>query len=270
VPLRSESILRAMELNGVAVKDNQAAFQWGRRCATDWAGVQALMAPKTVVTLHRTPTLQDTIDLRVQLLTDYQNKAYAQRYAGVVEQVRAAELALSAANESRHTLPLTHTVAKQLYRMMAIKDEYEVARLHADPAFKQRIANEFGTGTTLNFHLAPPLLAKRNAKGELTKSTFGPWMMRAFGVLSRLKGLRASPFDVFGYTEERRTERALRDDYQQLVLALAQGLSPNKLGQAIELANVVEPIKGFGHVRAKHMAAARSRWQALWQAWQSA
>ena len=270
VPLRSESILRAMELNGVAVKDNQAAFQWGRRCATDWAGVQALMAPKTVVTLHRTPTLQDTIDLRVQLLTDYQNKAYAQRYAGVVEQVRAAELALSAANESRHTLPLTHTVAKQLYRMMAIKDEYEVARLHADPAFKQRIANEFGTGTTLNFHLAPPLLAKRNAKGELTKSTFGPWMMRAFGVLSRLKGLRATPFDVFGYTEERRTERALRDDYQQLVLALAQGLSPNKLGQAIELANVVEPIKGFGHVRAKHMAAARSRWQALWQAWQSA
>ena len=270
VPLRSESILRAMELNAVAVKSNQDAFQWGRRCATDWAGVQALMATgaaKATITLHRKPTLQATIDMRVQLLSDYQNKAYAQRYTDVLAQVRAAEQALSG---DKPSMVLTETVAKQLYRMMAIKDEYEVARLHADPVFKDRINREFGARVTLNFHLAPPLLAKRNVKGELTKSSFGPWVMGAFRVLAKFKGLRGTPLDLFGYTDERRTERALRDDYEQLVLALAKGLNANKLAQAIELANVVEPIKGFGHVRAKHMAAARTRWDALWQAWLSA
>jgi indolepyruvate ferredoxin oxidoreductase len=272
VPLRSESILRAMELNGVAVKDNQAAFQWGRRCAQDWAGVQALMTPTSVISLQRRASLRATIDLRVQLLTDYQNQAYAQIYLDAVQHMRDAERAVlgpyQGTGSADSDLTLTDVVAKQLYRMMAIKDEYEVARLHADPAFKARLNKEFGSAYTLNFHLAPPLLSKRNAKGELTKSRFGPWVMMAFAVLAKFKGLRGTALDVFGYTEERATERALRDDYLRLVQALTAGLSKANREQAIALANVVEPIKGFGHVRAKHMVPARARWAKLWAEWQ--
>jgi len=265
VPLRSESILRAMELNDVAVKDNQAAFQWGRRCAVDWAGVQALMAPTATISLHRRPSLQAVIDLRVKLLGDYQNGALAKRYTDLVEHVRLAEQGVLGSASTK--LTLTEVVATQLYRMMAIKDEYEVARLHADPVFKARLSKEFGNDYTLNFHLAPPLLSKRNVKGELVKTSFGPWMMGAFHMLARFKGLRGTPLDVFGYTEERKTERALRDDYIALVQALSKGLTGANRDQAIELANVVESIKGFGHVRARHMAPAKARWQQLWTAW---
>jgi indolepyruvate ferredoxin oxidoreductase len=262
VPLGHEALMRAMTLNAVAVAQNQAAFEWGRQCAHDWAAVQAALAPTQTVQFHKPVGLDDVIARRVTFLTDYQNAAYAQRYLRVLERVRAAEAAL-------HKASLTEAVARNLFKLMAYKDEYEVARLHTDTAFLQKIKGMFEGDYTLNYHLAPPLIAQTNAKGELQKQKFGPAMLMGFKWLKHFKVLRGTPLDLFGYTEERRSERALVDEYLATVEAVLARLTPDNHARALELARVPEQIKGFGHVKARNLAAARSKWDGLLAQWRA-
>jgi indolepyruvate ferredoxin oxidoreductase len=158
-------------------------------------------------------------------------------------------------------------VARYLFKLMAYKDEYEVARLHTDPAFVAKIAAQFDGDYKLVHHLAPPMIAKKNDKGELIKRPFGPWMRSAFAVLAKLKGLRGGPLDVFGRTEERRTERALIGEYRATIDELLGSLAAGRLALAVEIARIPEEIRGYGHVKARHLAAARPKWAALMARW---
>jgi indolepyruvate ferredoxin oxidoreductase len=146
---------------------------------------------------------------------------------------------------------------------MAYKDEYEVARLHTQTGFLDRIAEQFEGDFKVHYHLAPPLLAKRNDKGQLVKQKYGPGMLTGFKLLARLKGLRGTAFDVFGYTEERRTERALIGEYMAIVERLLTSLNADHHAKAIEIARVPESIKGFGHVKERNLQAARLQWKQL-------
>jgi indolepyruvate ferredoxin oxidoreductase len=264
VPLARESILRAMELNAVQVENNKAAFEWGRRAAHDPASVAGLLAPAgQVIEFKKRETLETVIARRVEFLTDYQNAAYAQRYQDLVERVRVAELPLGKAT-------LTEAVAKSLFRLMAYKDEYEVARLHAQTGFREKVAAQFEGDFKIHYHLAPPIVAKRNDKGELVKRKFGPATIHLFRLLARLKGLRGTALDMFGRTEERRTERALIEEYRQTVLELVAGLQPGNHALAVEIARLPEQIKGYGHVKERNLAAVRPQWDSLLQQWRGA
>jgi indolepyruvate ferredoxin oxidoreductase len=225
-----------------------------------WETVQTLLAPTQVVNFHKPERLDALIDKRVDFLTQYQNAAYAKRYRAVVERVRAAEAALS-------KTALTEAVARNLFKLMAYKDEYEVARLHTDDRFLQKIKDMFEGDYTLNYHLAPPLMAKTNAKGELQKQKYGPLMLTGFHVLKRFKWLRGTALDVFGYTDERRTERALVAQYQSSVDTMLSQLNVSNHALALEMARIPEQIKGFGHVKARHLAAAREKWNRLKAQW---
>ena len=256
VPLQRESLLRAIELNGASIERNKAAFEWGRCTAHDRTAVDRLLSPAAqvnVVDIKRPPTLDELVAERVTYLTRYQNAAYAQRYADFVAQVRKAEGARLGSKR------LAEAVAHGLFKLMAYKDEYEVARLYTDPTFIEQIKAQFDGAFTLRFHLAPPLLAKRNARGELVKRTYGPAMMRAFGLLSRLKFLRGTAFDPFGYTEERKIERRLIDDYRRIVEELTAGLSEKNHELAVQIAKLPEDIRGFGHVKARTLADTQAR-----------
>jgi indolepyruvate ferredoxin oxidoreductase len=239
----------------VQVDKNKAAFEWGRHCAHDWGVVQALLQPAQVVTLHRPQKLTELIARRVDLLTQYQNAAYARQYSDFVERVRLAEDQALPGQDS-----LTRAVAQGLYKLMAYKDEYEVARLHTDAGFLREIAERFEGDYQLQYHLAPPLLAKRNDKGELQKQAYGPWMLSAFKVLARLKFLRGSALDPFGHTEERRTERALIGQYRAGIESLLNTLGPETRERALEVARWPESIKGYGHVKERHLAKAQAQW----------
>jgi indolepyruvate ferredoxin oxidoreductase len=252
--------MRAMELNGVQVDNNKAAFEWGRRCAHDPAAVQALTRTAQVIEFVRKPSLDEMIAKRIEFLTDYQDAAYAADYKAFVDKVRGAESKLGSTR-------LTEAVARYLFKLMAYKDEYEVARLHTSDAFTKKIADMFDGDVKVVHHLAPPLIAKRNAQGELVKQPFGPWMRSAFGWLAKMKGLRGGAFDVFGRSEERRTERALIGEYRAAIDELLQGLTADKLSLAAEIARIPEEIRGYGHVKARHLAAARAKWQALTARW---
>jgi len=264
VPLTLASLMRAIELNGVRPEENRAAFAWGRRLAHDPAAVQALMAPAAQpITFVRKPGLEDTIAVRAEFLTQYQSRAWADRYVAFVNRVRAAEAAVGGDQ-------LTEAVARSLFKLMAYKDEYEVARLHTDPAFLKQIQDRFEGDYTLRHHLAPPLGSRRNARGELVKRSFGPWVRAAFHLLVRLKGLRGTPLDVFGYTAERRTERALIRDYEARVAGLLPHLSAANLPLAARIARVPEEIRGYGHVKLRHLAEARAHEARLLAEWESA
>jgi indolepyruvate ferredoxin oxidoreductase len=264
VPLSHASLMRAMDLNGVQVANNQAAFEWGRRCAHDLAEVQALFAAQQVINFVKKPSVDELVARRVAFLTDYQDAAYAQTYKAFVDQVRAAEATLGKGTA------LSEAVAKYLFKLMAYKDEYEVARLHTDPAFVEKIASMFEGDYRIVHHLAPPLTAKKNAKGELVKQPFGPWMRSAFGWLAKMKGLRGGALDLFGRTDERRMERQLIADYKACIDELLRGLSAEKLPLAAEIARIPEDIRGYGHVKERHVKAARAKWDALMTTWRAA
>jgi len=253
VPLREESLLKAIELNGVSVPFNKAAFHWGRTAAHDLAAVKKLASPAQVIEFKRAESLDDIVNRRVELLTAYQNAAYAAQYKAFVDGVRAEEAKLGKGTR------LSESVARYFYKLMAYKDEYEVARLHTDPAFKAKIANMFEGDVKLKFHLAPPLLAKHDKEGRALKQEYGQWMMGAFGVLAKLKRLRGTPFDVFGYTAERRVERALIGQYRDTVAALLPKLTADNLAQAVAIASIPEDIRGYGHVKERHLKAAKQK-----------
>jgi indolepyruvate ferredoxin oxidoreductase len=264
IPLEKASLLRAIELNAVAVEQNKAAFEWGRRAAHDASAFDALLNPGQVIAFAKRSSLDEIINKRVAFLTDYQNAAYAQDYAAFVQKVRQADEALG---QKGHAL--TEAVARYLFKLMAYKDEYEVARLHTDRSFYARINDMFEGDFKLHYHLAPPLLAKKNAKGELQKQAFGPVMLTVFKVLARLKGLRGTVLDPFGRTDERREERALIAEYRQSTEQLLSGLRDCTASereatyqQALAIARIPEQIRGFGHVKARHLQAARQNWAA--------
>ena len=267
IPLGRESLLRAIELNAVAVENNKTAFEWGRQAAHDRARVEALLSPGQVVEFKKRETVESLVARRVEFLTAYQDAAYAAQYQAFVEKVRATETRVFEGAPGKNTL--TESVARYLFKLMAYKDEYEVARLHTDTAFLDRINGMFEGDFKLNYHMAPPLIAKKNAKGELIKQPFGPAMMTAFKVLTRLKGLRGGTFDIFGRTEERKTERALIGEYRASIEEVLKSLSAANHATAVEIARIPEQIKGFGHVKERHLKAARQNWSALMAAYRA-
>ena len=266
VPLSRESLLRAMELNGVQVEANRAAFEWGRRAAHEPAALQALTTTARVIDFVRRPALDETIARRVEFLTGYQDARYAARYREFVERVRAAETPLAAGA----SLALTDAVARNLFKLMAYKDEYEVARLLGDPRFVERIAAQFEGDWKLRLHLAPPLWARPGPDGRPEKRSYGGWMLRAMRVLAKFKRLRGTPLDPFGRLADRRTERALIDEYRATVDELLASLSKERLALAAEIARVPEHIRGYGPVKERHLAAARDKREALLARWRGA
>ena len=261
VPLDHASLMRAIELNNVAIENNKTAFEWGRRAAHDLPSMQKLVSPGQVIEFRKRDTVESLIRRRVDFLTGYQNAAYAEQYRAFVEKVQRAES--TATGKSG----LTEAVARYLFKLMAYKDEYEVARLHTDTAFLERVNGMFEGDFKLNYHLAPPIVAKKNAKGEPQKRKFGPAMLTGFRLLARLKGLRGTALDIFGRTEERQTERALIGEYRASIEELIGGLTAANHAAAMEIAALPEQIRGYGHVKARNLAAARARWTALLDQW---
>jgi len=262
VPLSHAALMRAIELNNVQVENNKLAFEWGRRAAHDLPSVLALLQPGQVISFVKKTGLAEMVTKRVEFLTGYQNAAYAAEYRAFVDKVQASETALGSSK-------LSEAVARYLFKLMAYKDEYEVARLHTDKSFLNKVASQFEGDYKLHYHLAPPLIAKKNDNGELVKQPFGPWMLRAFGVLAKLKGLRGGAFDIFGRTEERKTERALIGEYRTCIEELLVSLNAGNLALATEIARIPEDIRGYGHVKERHLHAARPKWAALMTQWRA-
>jgi indolepyruvate ferredoxin oxidoreductase len=252
VPLTAASIERAIDLNGEAVKMNLEAFRWGRAVAHEPAllgQILELSRPSPAQTISS--TLDEVIERRVAFLTDYQNAAYAKRYADAIRKLRAREAEMVPGQTA-----LTEAAARSLFKLMAYKDEYEVARLYTAPAFRQQLRDSFdGENMKITFHLAPPLLGRKHpSTGLPMKTSFGPWMMSAFGLLAKLKRLRGTAFDIFGYSAERKDERARIETFLARLEELAKGLTPAKHALAVEIAGLPQRIRGFGHVRAKNAA----------------
>ena len=267
VPVSSEAINKAIELNGAAVKMNQAAFLWGRRAAVDPAAIERLIAPKAEVApaMKISLTLEEIVARRVEFLTGYQNAAYADKYRTLVDRVKQAE-----SSRAKGLGGLSEAVARYFFKLLAYKDEYEVARLYADPAFMQKIRSQFEGDYKLHFHLAPPLFAKRDrTTGELRKSEYGTWVFTAFKLLAKLRGLRGTPLDVFGYTRERQTERRLIGEYEATVEELIGKLNVDNHALAVKIASIPEEIRGYGHIKERSLALAKTRQVELMAAFRS-
>ncbi|MDP1980206.1 indolepyruvate ferredoxin oxidoreductase family protein [Undibacterium sp.] len=249
IPVSETALLRAIELNGVAIEANKKAFLWGRRAAVDFARVEKIAIPGQPVVIQMPQSLDALIKRRIAVLTDYQNAAYAQQYADLVEKVRKAESTLNAGNK------FSMAVAKYAFKLMAYKDEYEVARLYTNGDFTAKLKQQFEGDFSLKFNLAPPIFSKKDGQGHLVKAQYGSWVWQAFKLLAKLKGLRGTALDIFGRTEERKAERALIVEYTALMEKLAAGLNADNLEQAIALANLPEKIRGYGHVKEKAMQA---------------
>lgn len=247
VPISRAAIERAIELNRVSVDMNKAAFAWGRLAAhspdvvAHYAGLENEAMPVL--------TLEQEIERRVEFLTQYQNKAYGVRYKKFIEEVQAAESRL-VPGETR----LSRAVAHGYFRLMAYKDEYEVARLHSDPAFAKKLKGTFEDGFSLKFHLAPPIISRTHpVTGERIKRTFGSWLMPGFRMLAKLKVLRGTPLDLFGLQHERRMERALINEYEATLRDLMAGLTPSNYDIAVQVAMLPHKMRGYGHVKQKNV-----------------
>jgi indolepyruvate ferredoxin oxidoreductase len=266
VPLAAQSLERAIELNGVAVDFNRRSFIWGRHAAVDLERVKRAARPADVIPIeeHFSRNLDELVERRAKFLTDYQDAAYAARYRALVERVKKIEA------ERAGSSKLAEAVARGYHRLLAYKDEYEVARLHADGALQKRIAGMFEGDYSVAFHLAPPLFARVDPlTGEPRKIRFGAWVLPLFGALKRLKGLRGTPFDPFGYTEERRLERALIAEYERTVGELLAQLSGQNHALAVQIASLPEEMRGFGPIKKRNVAAAREKLQQLLGQWRA-
>ncbi len=286
IPLQAESIEEAIRQSGVAVDMSLAAFRWGRMAVVDRAFVEAEVGrQKTgaqVVTLHKKPQLSPAakaivesigaegevrrlVEIRVPELIAFQDEAYAKRYAEVIKRVVAGE------QKAVSSSALAEAAARYLYKLMAYKDEFEVARLHTDPAFLAELDAQFPHGYSVKYNLAPPLLSKTDpVTGHPQKKQYGEWMFKAFKRLAGLKRFRGSSLDVFGKTEERQTERKLIEEYIQLLDRILARLNPVNHAAAVALASVPDEIRGFGHVKEKNLAAARELQAARLKAFEEA
>src|SRR5215468_638367 len=263
IPLTAASITQAIELNGEAAEMNQAAFHWGRRAACEPAAVEALIKPAAEAASDArslSQSFDEMVARRVAFLTAYQDAAYAARYRRWVEKATAVEAA-----RTPDKTGLADAVARYLFKLMAYKDEYEVARLYADESFAKQVKREVG-GKHLRFfvHLAPPLLARRDkVTGEPKKMTFGPWIFPLFRLVAKFKFLRGTPFDPFGYSTERKVERSLVRDYEAMLEEVLARLNGDTHPIAVGLAAIPGKIRGFGHVKARHLKAAKADEAAL-------
>jgi indolepyruvate ferredoxin oxidoreductase len=255
VPVSADALERAIELNNVSVAFNKQALLWGRRAGHDLAAVQRLAAPPPPPALSH--SLDESIARRVEFLTAYQDDAYAARYRALVERVRAVEAQRVGGDA------LADAVARYYFKLLAYKDEYEVARLYTDGSFRRQLESQFEGDYRLELNLAPPLFAARDEAGHLKKRTFGPWMLKAMRLLARLKGLRGTSFDIFGRTEERRQERRLIVEYEALITELLERLARGNHALAVELAGIPEHIRGYGHVKQAQIVQAKAREAAL-------
>ncbi|CDZ25823.1 indolepyruvate ferredoxin oxidoreductase family protein [Neorhizobium galegae] len=248
VPISLAAIDKAIELNGTGIAMNRAAFGWGRRAAVDLVSVTREAG--LTKSEPKAETLDEIVARRVGFLTAYQNAAYAARYTGLVDIAKSAEMRL------RGVTGFAEAVAKNAFKLMAYKDEYEVARLHRDRGFEKKLAEQFEGDFKIRHHLAPPMITKIDQRtGHPAKIAFGAWIRPAFGVLEKLKFLRGTPFDPFGRTAERRMERKLIADYFDLVTELSTRLDASNHALAIEIAGLPDMVRGFGHV--KHASVER-------------
>ena len=253
IPISSRALYRAIRLNGVAAEQNLQAFELGRRAAHDPSAVEAPAAPTLT---PETMSLEALIAHRATELIAYQSGAYSKRYLDRVARFKALK-----------SDALTRAVAVNLYKLMAYKDEYEVARLYTDGRFA-RARDEVLLGGKTKVWLAPPIFSPKDDQGRPKKIAFGGWMLRyGFPVLARLKGLRGASWDLFGYSEERRVERRLVVDYEAGLDRILGELSPERLDLAVQIASVPQSIRGFGHVKDAAVAKARAESDALWIRW---
>jgi indolepyruvate ferredoxin oxidoreductase len=233
----------------VAVEFNKSAFLLGRRFANQPELVESLLAHESSNT-NDDFTLDQVIDDRFQRLVAYQSVDYAQRYLAQIEKVRSVDCDPDADDS------LTHTVAQQLFKLMACKDEYEVARLHSDDAFRAKLDTQFTGNYSIRFHLAPPLLSRANpTTGKVKKYEFGPWLMPVFRILAKLKWLRGTRWDVFALTSERRQEREDLARYQADLTLVCDRLTSDNYGAANQLMRLPEQLRGYGHVKARNREA---------------
>ncbi|WP_176539891.1 indolepyruvate ferredoxin oxidoreductase family protein [Bradyrhizobium septentrionale] len=254
IPLSLDAILKAIELNGAAIEMNKTAFSWGRLAAHDLQRVVSAARFKNAGAAPAKKTLDEAIAFRAKFLTDYQDEAYAKRYLDDVARVRTAEAAAAPGSQD-----LTEAFAKGLFKLMAYKDEYEVARLYSDGEFSKALREQFEGNSGLKVLLAPPLLAQRDpVTGRLQKREFGPWIFKAFGLLAGLKGLRGTAFDIFGYTSERKMERALPVEYSTMILRHLDGKKPLDLPRLVALAKAADLVRGYGHIKEGNVARYRT------------
>jgi len=256
IPVGEDAIMRAIELNAAAVEANKQSFRWGRLAAVEPERVVKLAIPEAKPESQRLSTsLDETVARRVEFLTGYQDAAYARLYSDFVARVRAAE-----AQKVPGRTALAEAVARYYFKLLAIKDEYEVARLFTETDFTKRVAAQFEGDYKLVFHLAPPLVNKPDPDtGEPRKSSYGPWMMGAFRVLAKMRRLRGTALDIFGRTAERRMERQLIADYETLIEELLASLGAHNHAIAVEIASIPEQIRGYGHVKDRHLRAAKEK-----------
>jgi indolepyruvate ferredoxin oxidoreductase len=257
LPVSEAALLGAIELNGVAIESNKKSFLWGRRAAVDLARVERIAIPGQPVQLQMPHSLNSLIKRRVAFLTEYQDAAYAARYEALINTVRKAESGLGVGDK------LARTVAQAYFKLMAYKDEYEVARLYTDGRFVEKLKQQFDGDLRLKFNLAPPLFAKKDGNGHLVKAEYGAWVWHGFRLLAALKTLRGTKLDVFGYMAERKMERALIDEYRNTILSLLDRLDARNLALAVEIAGLPEKIRGFGHVKEKAVAQFREEREVL-------
>jgi indolepyruvate ferredoxin oxidoreductase len=270
VPLTFEAIDRAIELNGVAIQSNRRAFLWGRRAAHDLNAVEKIAtgsgpASAQVVRFDtkKVATLAELMAHRIGYLTDYQDTAYANRYAALVERVKQAEAVLGRGDA------LARAVAKYLFKLMAHKDEWEVARLYARPEFRKELEAAFEGDFKLKFHVAGGPFGRRDpVSGKLVKREVGPWLMTAFRLLAPLRGLRGGALDVFRNSSERRLARDLLATYEADLERVLAGLSAANHAVAVKLASLPEKVRGYGHVREQHAETMKAEREALLAQWQ--
>jgi len=252
VPVSLHAMLRAIELNGVEIQKNKLAFSWGRLAAVSPERIQELMQSDDPTKADA--TLQDVVERRADFLLDYQNQALADRYTALVEKSRRAAEEVDANDE------LAIAVARSYFKLLSYKDEYEVARLHTQTGFLEKVRRDFGSQAKLRFHLAPPLLnGKKDARGRPRKKEFGAWMIPAFRLLAGLRRLRGSKLDLFGYTAERRMERALIGEFEASVASLLSVLSKENIGDAIAVVRLYMDIRGYGPVKEQAVADVRAK-----------
>ncbi|MBL8535267.1 MAG: indolepyruvate ferredoxin oxidoreductase family protein [Betaproteobacteria bacterium] len=266
LPLSMEAVERAVQLNGVQVAFNLEAIRLGRLWAHDCSAVDTLLRENGFVPVVPVAlSLDELVADRAKRLTDYQNEAYAQRFRRTIAKVREAESRAVPGQTA-----LTETAVRALHKLMAYKDEYEVARLHTDPAFLKSIEVQFEGTPTMKFHMAPPLFAKRDPRtGHLMKQQFGPWVFTAFKVLAKFRFLRGTALDIFGRSAERQMERRLIADYESLLDRIAGKLDARNHAAAVELAGIPQTIRGFGHVKEASVAKATETRQRLLTAFES-
>jgi indolepyruvate ferredoxin oxidoreductase len=281
VPVSFEALMRAIELNGAAIEMNRKAFAWGRLAAHDIDTVKkaagATAAPTTADFVGAgttatasafigdgklTQTLDEAITLRAKFLIEYQDAKYAAQYTSFLQKVRRAET-----ERTPGLTGVSEAVARYYFKLMAYKDEYEVARLYTTGDFEKRIRDTFDGDFKIHANLAPPMFSRKDADGHLVKREFGPWIFTAFKLMTRLKFLRGGAFDPFGKTEERRMERQLIVDYRNTIDELLMGLAMSNHSLAVEIARLPEHIRGYGHVKEAHTATVKAKWDALMHAW---